>query len=103
MIQANYGITIKHITSRNPQANSILERFHKTIGNIIRTFKVQDMVLDDEDPWNGILASTMFALHTTTHTPAQLLFGLDSILNKRHKENCQLIKKCKHDLINKGN
>ena len=28
MIQANYGITVKPITSRNPQANSILERVH---------------------------------------------------------------------------
>ena len=66
------------------------------------------MVLNAENPWNGILASTMFALrpmvHTTTqYTPAQLLFGRDSILNTRHKENWQLIKKCKQDLINKGN
>ena len=92
MIQANYGITVKLITSRNPQANSILERVHQTIGNIIRTFKVQDMVLDDENPWDGILASTMFALremvHTTTqYIPAQLVFGQDSILNTRHEAN----------------
>ena len=50
MIQADYGITVKPITSSNPQANSILERVHQTIGNIIRTFKVQDIVLDDENP-----------------------------------------------------
>ena len=36
------------------------------------------MVLDDENPWGGILASTIFALHTTIHTtiqyiPAQLV------------------------------
>ena len=49
MIQANYGITVKPITSRNPQANSILERVYQTIGNIIRTFKVHGMVLDDEN------------------------------------------------------
>ena len=40
MIQANHGIAVKPITLRNPQANSILERAHQTIGNIIRTFKV---------------------------------------------------------------
>ena len=40
MIQADYGITVKLFTSRNPQANSILARVHQTIGNIIRTFKV---------------------------------------------------------------
>ena len=79
MIINDYGITVKPITSRNPQANAILERVHQTIGNILRTFKVQNMVLDDENPWEGILASTMFALratvHTTTqHTPAQLIF-----------------------------
>ena len=76
--------------SRNPQANAILERMHQTIGNILRTFKVQNMVLDDENPWDGILASTMFALramvHTTTqYTPAQLIFGRDSRINRRHK------------------
>ena len=66
------------------------------------------MVLDDENPWGGILASTMFKLratvHTTTqYTPAQLVFGQESILNTRHEANCQIIKKHKHELINKGN
>ena len=80
MIQADYGITVKPITSRKPQVDSILERANQTIGNIIRTFKVLDMVLDDENPWDGILASSMFALHemlytTTQYTPAQLVFG----------------------------
>ena len=56
MILADYGITVKSITSRNPQVNAILERVHQTIGNIIRVFKVQDMILDDEKPWDGILA-----------------------------------------------
>ena len=71
MIQFNYNITVKAITSRNPQANSILERVHQTIGHIIRTFKVQDMVLDDENPWDGILASTMFALRAMVHATTQ--------------------------------
>ena len=39
MIQADYGIAVKSITSRKPQANSILERVHEIIDNIIRTFK----------------------------------------------------------------
>ena len=66
------------------------------------------MVLDDESPWDGILASTIFALcakvhKTTRYTPAHLVFGQDSILNTRHKANRQLIKKRKQDLINKEN
>ena len=108
MITNDYGITVKPITSRNPQANAILERVHQTIGNILRTFKVQNMVLDDENPWDGILASTMFALratvHTTTqYTPAQLIFGRDSIINRRHEVDWEVIRTRKQNLINKGN
>ena len=80
MIINDYGITVKPITSRNPQANAILERVQQTIGNILRTFKVQNMVMD------GILASTMFNLRATVHTTtqytlAQSIFGRDSIIN----------------------
>ena len=46
MIQANHGIKVKQITSRNSQANSILERVHQSTGNILRTFKVQNLVRD---------------------------------------------------------
>ena len=72
----------------------------------IRIFKVQDMALNDENPRDEILASTIFVLcamvHITMqHTPAQLVFGRDSILNTRHEANWQIIKKCKQDLINK--
>ena len=56
MIQANNGITVKSISSRNTQTNSILERGHQTIGNIILIFKVQDMVLDDEEPLGWTLS-----------------------------------------------
>ena len=50
----------------------------------------------------------MFALramvHTTTqYTPAQLVFGRDSILNTRHEADWQLIKTRKQNLTNKGN
>ena len=37
----------KPITARKSQANAILERVHQTIENILRTFIIQDMVLDD--------------------------------------------------------
>ena len=52
----------------NLQANTILERVNQTIGNILRTLKVQNMVLDDKIPWDGILASIMFALRAIVHT-----------------------------------
>ena len=50
----------------------------------------------------------MFAIrstaHTTTqHTPSQLVFGRDAILNINQEANWQLIKQRKQALINKGN
>ena len=47
-LEDSYGITKRTITTRNPQANAILERVHQTIGNIIRTFSFED--LDKDDP-----------------------------------------------------
>ena len=42
MIEQYYGITCQPITTQNPQANSILERDHQIIGNILRTFQVNN-------------------------------------------------------------
>ena len=50
MIINDYSIMVKLITSMNPQRNAILERVNQTNGNILRTFKVQNMVLEDENP-----------------------------------------------------
>ena len=69
MCREDYGLKRKPITTRNPQANAIIERVHQTIGNIIRTFDVQ--TVDETDPWAGILAATMFAVRATYHTTLQ--------------------------------
>jgi hypothetical protein len=65
MIKNDYGVKLKPITTRNPQANAIIERVHQTIRNIIRTFNVQ--ALDTNDPWSGLLTATMFAVRATEH------------------------------------
>ena len=38
MLEQDYGITHRPITTQNSQANSILERAHQTIGNILHMF-----------------------------------------------------------------
>ena len=108
MIEKDYGIKLKRITARNPQANAIIERAHQTIGNVLRTFQVQNTILDKDDPWSGILAATMFAMRATVHTtlqatPSQLVFGRDSMLNITHDTNWKLIKERKQKLIRAGN
>ena len=87
MCQNDYGLKWKPITTRNPKSNAIIERIHQTIGNIIRTFDVANIVTND--PWSGILAATMFSVRATYHTtlqasPMQLVFGRDDILDIKH-------------------
>ena len=95
-------------TTRNPQANSVIERIHQTIGNIIRSFQIGQIEIDEQDPWSGVLAATMFATratyHTTTQaTPSQLVFGRDAILNIKFDANWKLIRERKQRAINENN
>ena len=46
MIKEDYGVKAKPITVRNPQANAIVERVHQVIGNIIRTFELENNYLE---------------------------------------------------------
>eukprot|EP00957_Ditylum_brightwellii_P118319 9024250-Ditylum_brightwellii.AAC.1 len=57
MIQRGYGVTKHPITTRNLQANGIVERIHQTISNMLGTFQVHSTELDEEDPWSEILGA----------------------------------------------
>ena len=88
MCREDYGLKRKPINTRNPQANAIVERVHRTVGNMIRTQQVQNS--DEPNPLRGALAAVGFAVRSTYHTtlqatPAQLVFGRDSILNIKHE------------------
>lgn len=65
MVKKDYGIKLKLITTMNPQANTIIERVHQKIGNILHTFNVKN--IDVEDPWVGIMVAIMFAIRATFH------------------------------------
>merc|ERR1712122_112198 len=107
MLKEDYGIKKKPITARNPQANSIIERVHQTIGQLIRTMEVQDTD-NINNPFKGILSAVCFAIRTTVHTtlqatPSQLVFGRDHILNIKFQANWKNICNQKQKLINKDN
>mgnify|MGYP001469009305 CR=1 FL=1 len=83
MIQEDCEGNVNQITTRNPQANAIVERVHATIGDMIRSFGVNKTT--NQVKWTNILSAVMFAVRTTVHTtlkasPAQLVFGRDAIL-----------------------
>ena len=66
------------------------------------------MDLDNENPWERILSSTMFVIQskvriTTQHPRSRLVFGRDAILDINQEANWKLIKQRKQALINIGN
>jgi hypothetical protein len=105
----DYGIKQKVILTQNPQANAIIECAHQTLGNLIRSFQLQDKpYYDPDDPWGGILAAVAFDLRSTYDTtlqvmPGQLIFGRDMVLNIQHLTDWTAIKACKQQIICKNN
>ena len=89
--------------------NAIVEHVHQMLGNLIRSFELQDNpYLDSDDPWLGILAAASFAMHSTHHStlhamPGQLIFGRNMILNMQYLADWTAIKACKQQLIHKNN
>jgi transposase InsO family protein len=109
MLKNDYGITKKLITTRNPQANAIVERIHQVVHNMIRTRAIKDSRdLPADDPWTGILSCVRQAMrslvHTTTRaTPTQLVFGRDAMFNVSFEADWQYIKERKQRLILQNN
>ena len=109
LLKSDYGFKKKLISTRNPQANAIVERVHQTVHNMIRTFQIRDK--DDIDPeWNfeGVLSAVRSAINHTVHTtlratPSQLVFGRDAILNVQFQADWQYIKDRKQKLIMQNN
>jgi len=80
MIQS-LGIEPTPTTVKNPQANFV-ELIHLTLGNMLRTMMMEEVILDPEDPWSGILSELTWAIRSTSHsslnaTPGQIVFGRD--------------------------
>ena len=109
MLTNDYGCNVNKITTRNPQANAIVERVHQTIGNMIRTWFVDDDIeLDEKDPFSGMLTALSFATRATVHTtlnasPSQLVFGRDAMLNMEFHADWEYIRQRKQKRINKNN
>jgi len=68
-LKDEHGFVRKIITSRNPQLNSIIERCHKTLHNVIRSAQIKDRRdLDEFFGFQGILAACRKAMNSTCVT-----------------------------------
>jgi hypothetical protein len=108
LIKQECDIEAKPSSKRNPQSSAILERIHKTIGNMVCTFEVENQLIDEADPWLGILSAVAWAVCSAHHaasqsTPGQLVFGRDMIWDAAHVADWQCAKQRKQTLINKNN
>ena len=102
------GITRKVITTRNPQANSIVERVHQVLHNMIRTIGIRDARDLQHCGWLGVLSAVRQAMRSVVHTtmratPTQLVFGRDAILNVSFEADWLYIKERKQKLILQNN
>ena len=108
-LKTEYGIQRKLITTRNPQANAIVERIHQVVGDMLRTRDIRGKdTLDPEFGWTGVLSAVRQAVrslvHTTTRaTPTQLVFGRDALLNVSFVADWQYIKERKQHRILQNN
>ena len=99
----------RHLTKDKKCQLAIVECVHQMLVNLIKSFELQDnLYLDLDDPWLGILAAASFAMHSTYHTTlctmsGQLIFGRDMILNKQYLADWTAIKAHKQQLIHKNN
>jgi len=99
------GVERKIITSRNPQANSMIERYHKTLQNMILSAQIKDKRdLDSFLGFKGVLAACRKAMNSAVHataraTPTQLVFSHDTMLNASFQADWQFIKEQKQQLI----
>jgi hypothetical protein len=106
-LKDDYGITRKLITTRNPQANAMVERAHQTLHTMLNTMKLGQGE-DVHETWSGLLAAVGFAMRATVHTtmratPMELVFGRDAILNIRFQANWQYIKERRQRMIVQNN
>ena len=108
MLRDDYGVVRKPITTRNPQANAMVERAHQTIHNLIRSQQIRDKRDLVDGDWSGVLSALGFAMRATVHTtsratPSQLVFGRDAVLNVSFEADWQFIKARKQKLIKQNN
>ncbi len=103
----NYGLKRKPSTAYNPQSNGIVERVHQCVGDILRSFELDEQELDPFDPWSSFLAATAYAIRSTYHTtlqatPSQLVFGRDMLLPVKFKAEWESIRARRQQEINRN-
>jgi Integrase core domain. len=109
-----YGIKDVPTTSKNPQANSIIEHVHLTMGYMLRALILetrsrnqQPLPVDLEDFVDTSLACTKHAINATVHSatkesPGAFVFQLNIILPIQSFANWELAHKSHSEMIHRN-
>ena len=109
MIRDDYNIKKKLITTRNPQANSMVERVHQTLHNHVRTLQMHLVPFDElTHAFDGYISAIAKAINSTVHTtlnatPTQLVFRRDAFLPVAFEADWNYIASRKQHLIVQNN
>ena len=103
-----YGIKRKPTSLKNPQANSIIERVHQVLGNMLRTYELDKEDLDPVDPWGPFLNGVAWAIRSTYHTtleatPGSLIYGRHMLHDLDYLANWERISSRKQQVIDAAN
>ena len=104
------GITAKPTTVKNPQANAIVERLHKTMADILRVMIHVDPPQNEPDTTNMIdnaLATVVHASrcavnHTMQTSPGAMVFNRDMMINVPLIANLLAIGDRRQHLVNEN-
>jgi hypothetical protein len=93
----NLGIKCRPTTSYNPQANSIIEKIHQAMGDMLRAIELQERYFVQDGPWDELLLACAFGIMSTFHTtlqpfPGQLVSERDMIHDIRFQANWDRLK-----------
>jgi hypothetical protein len=74
-----------------------VERVDQTLGNMIRTYELENFESDYNDLWSQILANCAWAIGSTAYsildaTPAQIVFGRDMLFDLSFTTNYNELK-----------
>ena len=104
----NYRMDLARSTAYNPQSHGVIERVHQVLEDALRTFELEEVDLDEANPWEPFLIAAAFAIRSTFHTvlgatPAQLVYGRDMILPIRFQADWAAIQQWRQAEMHRNN
>jgi hypothetical protein len=93
---------------KNLQGNSIIEKVHQVMGNMLRAFELEKRDLDLNNHWAQFLQVCAYGIRSTYSTilqasPGHIVFGRNMIIDVRFQANWDRIKNNKQKSIEKSN